>query len=498
MPSSLIFPHALPPSPGRTTQFGARLLLAAISASVAMPAGAVSGGSFVPFESALRRAVAIEGAADQRFDLAERMAHYRVPGVSIAVIENCRIVDARGFGLRTWDGEPVSAQTIFQAGSISKSVTAIGALRLAERGTIALDRDVRLQMKGWTYKETLKPVTLRHLLSHTAGTNVAGMKGYLSGSPLPSTSQILKGEKPSNISAISVESEPGSRWRYSGGGYVVAQSLMSEATGKDFAPLMQDLVLKPLAMTSSSYEQPLPQNRHAAAAEGTSADGSALPGKWRIYPEMAAAGLWTTPSDLARFAIELARSVRGDESAILNKDATDQLMTRGLGNWGLGVNLGPDDGVRQISHTGKTIGFTSMFIIYPDRCQGAAVMTNGYDGGWLINEIMGAIGYVYRWPDRKEAAVQSTIPLTEAIANRFAGNYRLKDFPAERFSISRDAHGDLRWAREGHVGRTLLPATPAKLFSPDSVMTIESPDPDRATTVVLSFGGGSNIAERID
>lgn len=498
MPSSLISPRMLPPSPGRTRPFGARLLLAAITASVAMPAGAVSGGSSIPFEGALRRAVAIEGEIERRFDLTERMAHYRVPGVSIAVIENCHIVDARGFGLRAWGREPVSAETIFQAGSISKSVTAIGALRLVERGTIALDRDVRLQMKGWTYKDTLEPVTLRRLLAHTAGTNVAGMKGYLPGSPLPSTAQILRGEKPSNIPAINVESEPGSRWRYSGGGYVVAQSLMSEATGKDFAPLMQNLVLKPLAMTRSSYEQPLPQRRRAAAAEGTSADGSALPGKWRIYPEMAAAGLWTTPSDLARFAIGLARSARGDESAILNKDATDQLMTRGLGHWGLGVDLGPDDGVRQISHTGKTIGFTSMFIIYPDRCQGAVVMTNGYDGGWLINEIMSAIGDVYRWPGRKEPAVEATIPLTEAITRRFAGNYRLKDFPAERFSISRDAHGDLRWAREGHVGRTLLPATPAKLFSPDSVMTIESPDPGRAATVTLSFDGGSNIAERID
>ena len=498
MPSSLIAARALSPKIGSTTPFVARLLLAAITASMAMPAGAFSGGSSVPFEGALRRAVAIKGAADQRFDLTERMAHYRVPGVSIAVIENCRIVDARGFGLRTWGGEPVSAETIFQAGSISKSVTAIGALRLFERGTLALDHDVRLQMKGWTYKDTLEPVTLRHLLAHTAGTNVAGMKGYLPGVPLPSTAQILKGEKPSNLPAIIVESEPGSRWRYSGGGYVVAQSLMSEATGTDFAPLMQDLVLKPLAMTRSSFEQPLPQSSHAAAAEATSADGSALPGKWRTYPELAAAGLWTTPSDLARFAIGLARSARGDESAILNKGAIALLMTRGLGNWGLGVNLGPDVGVREISHTGKTIGFTSMFIIYPDHCQGAVVMTNGYDGGWLINEIMGAIGDVYQWPGRQEPAVQATIPLTEAIARRFAGNYRLKDFPAERFSISRDAHGDLRWAREGHIGRTLLPATPAKLFSPDSFMTIESPDPDRAATVTLSFDGGSNIAERID
>lgn len=475
-------------------------LFAALAMIATAPPVAGSENKPLAFERALRRTVAIEGAENQRFELAARMEHYRVPGLSVAVIEDCRIVDARGFGSRTWGGAPVTPETRFQTGSISKSVTAIAALRLVERGTLSLDGDVQRQMQDWPYDKARGPVTLRQLLSHTAGTNLEGMKGYLPGHPPPTLAQILRGETPANTPAIVVERDPGSRWNYSGGGYIVTQALIGEATGKDFAPLMRELVLEPLGMTSSGFEQPPSNADRARSALGTSADGSPLPGKWRVYPEMAAAGLWSTPSDLGRFAIGLARSVRGETGAIIGKDAAAQLMTRGPGNWGLGVDLGPADGARQISHTGKNVGFTSMFIIYPDSCQGAVVMTNGYDGGWLINEVMRAIGDVYRWPARNTLLARAALPLSGQIAERFVGTYRLRDFPAERFSITRDSDGALIWAREGHVGRSLLPEAEGKLFSPDSVMTIEalSPSEPRASAVKLSFGGGSNIAERTD
>ena len=489
------FPWSLTKIAHRTTSLLAALAVAASAAAVS-----AEENTPLPFERALRRTVTIEGAESRRFELAARMAHYRVPGLSVAVIEDCRIVDARGFGSTMWDGPPVTPETRFQAGSISKSVTAIGALRLVERGTLSLDGDVQLQMKGWSYDKARGPVTLRQLLSHTAGTNLEGMKGYLPGEPRPTLAQILRGEAPANTPAIVVESNPGSRWNYSGGGYIVTQALMGEVTGKEFAPLMHEFVLEPLAMASSSFEQPPSDANGTPSAQGTSDDGSPLPGKWRVYPEMAPAGLWSTPSDLGRFAIGLARSVRGESGAIIGKDAAAQLMTRGPGNWGLGVDLGPTDGARQISHTGKNVGFTSMFIIYPDSCQGAVVMTNGYDGGWLINEVMRAISDVYRWPAANKLPARAALPLSGPIIERFVGTYRLRDFPAERFSITRNSDGELVWAREGHVGRSLLPETEGKLFSPDSVMTIEalSPSEPRASAVKLSFGGGSNIAERTD
>lgn len=455
-------------------------------------------------ETGLRRTIPIEGAVDERFQLAQRMKHYKVPGVSIAVIEGCRILDARGFGRGAVDGDPVTAETLFQAGSISKSVAAIAALRLVEQDKLSLDSDVRMQLKSWRFPDTpsskAEPITLRRLLGHTAGTNVPGLKGYLPGAPLPDMTQILNGLPPANTPAIKVEGTPGSRWSYSGGGYVVTQALMTESTGETFPELMDELVLRPLGMSSSSYQQPSSRDVAKRTAAGTSSDGSALPGKWRVYPEMAAAGLWATPSDLARFVIGVARSVRGEDNAVLGSDTAEQLMTRGLGNWGLGVDLGPAEGPRQFSHTGKTIGYTSMFVMYPDSCQGAVVMTNGYDGGWLINEIMRSIGDVYRWPARKSEPAQTAVPLTDTMVERFTGVYRLRDFPSERFSISRAHSGVLYWAREGHVGRDLLPQSEERLFSPDSVMTIEAIDPGaaRARVLQLSFGGGINLAERVD
>jgi hypothetical protein len=173
-------------------------------------------------------------------------------------------------------------------------------------------------------------------------------------------------------------------------------------------------------------------------------------------------------------------------------------MTRGPGNWGLGVDLGPPGRARRFGHTGHTVGFSSEFVIYPDSCQGAVVMTNADQGGWIVAEALRAIGDVHGWPDRAPQTVQAAIPLTPAIAARFLGSYRLRDFPAERFAISLRA-GGLYWARAGHVGRALLPESDGRLFSPDSRMTLEAVEPaaERARTLSLSFGGGRNLAERI-
>lgn len=455
-------------------------------------------------ERGLRRTIAIAGREHERFTLTDRMAHYRVPGVSIAVIENCRIVDARGFGRSEVRSGSVSPETLFQAGSVSKLVAAVAALRLVEEDLLALDDDVRPRLTYWGPNDndlhSEHPVTLRALLSHTAGTTVSGMIGYKPGVPLPTLSQILNGKAPANTAPVRVETAPGTQWRYSGGGYVVAQALMSDVTGEAFPALMDRLVLNPAGMTDSKFDLPIARARLQRAAKGTSPDGSALPGGWRVYPELAAAGLWTTPVDLSRFAIALARSMASEEGGLLRAETARTMMTRGLGNWGLGVDLGPPDAPRQFSHTGRSIGFTSMLVMYPDTCQGAAVMTNGDEGGWLIQEIMRSIADAYGWPSRWPSSVQPAIELTDAIATRFVGTYRLRDHSAERFVISRKRDGGLYWAREGRVGRDLLPQKNTILFSPDSEMTLEAVEPSegRAMTLRLAFGGGMNLAERIE
>lgn len=465
------------------------------------PALAAPAPSPKPIELGLIRSISVPGAPE-RFTLKARMAHYRVPGISIAVIENCRIVDVRGFGRIRVNGPFVAPDTLFQAGSISKTVTAVGALKLVERGKLSLDFDVRPQLPRWAASIQAPkgpPVTLRGLLGHSAGISVAGMKGYAPGAPLPTLEQTLNGLPPANTEAIRIEVAPGTKWKYSGGGYVVTQALMTGAARQAFPQLMKQLVLKPAGMRNSSFQQPMDSRRVPHAAGGVGPDGTPMPGDWLVYPEMAAAGLWTTPGDLAAFAVALARAVRGEDSRLLGREAAFHMMTRGLGDWGLGVDLGKPGEPRQFSHTGHTTGYTSMFIMYPDTCQGAAVMTNADEGGWLVQEMMRSIAQAYAWPGKKPRAVQPAIPLTENVALRFVGKYRLKDFPSERFAISRKPDGGLYWAREGHIGRDLLAAADTRLFSPDSQMSLSvSSATPRAMTLELSFGGGSNVAERIE
>lgn len=466
--------------------------------SSAMPADA----SRRDFTNALRRSVAVVGVENERFPLHDRMAHYLVPGVSIAVIENCRIVDARGFGSAAPGGAPVTRRTLFQAGSISKTFTAVAALRLVERGTLSLDADVRQRLTSWTPPTSPflegRTLTLRGLLSHTAGINQEGGNGYSRQVPLPSLTDILYGRPPANTSPIQVVTEPGA-WRYSGGGYYITQALLTDSTGLDFPQLMRRLVFDPLRLNHSSFAQPLDEELHRFAARAVGPDGAPLEEGWRVNPELAAGGLWTTPSDIARLAIAVARAVRGDDHRFLGTLAARELMARGPGNWGLGVDLGPPGTARRFGHTGHNVGFVSEFVMYPDSCQGAAVMTNADQGGWLVTEILRAIGDTYGWPDRTPSPVQEAIPLTTAIEHRFVGTYRLRDYPAERFIISR-RDGGLYWARLGHVGRDLLPASDGRLFSPDSRMSLEVADSTvpRAQTLTLSFGGGSNFAERIE
>lgn len=481
----------------------ALLAAATFSLLVAPMSAAAARGEARPFEASLRRSILVKGDERATFNLAERMQHYRVPGVAVAVIQDCRIVDARGFGTYADGATPITARTLFQAGSISKVVTAIAALRLREQGKLSLDSDVRPQLTSWKLSAAsgeAPAVTLRQLLNHTAGLNEVGGTGYDRGTALPSLKQILDGIKPANTPAIRIERAPGSRWAYSSGGYYVAQALLSDRTGEPFADLAARLVLRPAGMTGSSFSQPQESKRQRLAATAVGPDGSPMPGGWRNNPELAAGGLWSTPTDLARLAIAIARDVRGDGPRLVQPSSARELMNRGPGNWGLGLDLGPAGGARRFGHTGHNTGFVSEFVMYPDSCQGAVVMTNADQGGWLITEVLRAIGEVYRWPDQKPLPIQAAVPLTDAIATRFVGTYRLRDFPAEKFSISRKSTGGLYWARTGHIGRDLLAQSESKLFSPDSRMTLEAtgPTPERAMVLELSFGGGKNIAERVN
>src|SRR4030095_5111324 len=278
-------------------------------------------------ENGLLPGVMIKGQS-ATMKLAEHLAHYKVLGLSVTVINDGNIEWARGYGVVEKDGgKPVTPDTRFLAGSISKPVAALAALRMVEQGKLDLDEDVNLKLKKWKAPENeftkAKKVTLRGLLSHSAGLTVHGFPGYEVDAPMPTLVQILNGEKPANTPAIRVDVEPGSRWRYSGGGYTVMQQLLIDVTGMSFPELTRELVLAPADMWQSTYENPLPKSLEASAATAHGRSGDKVKGRWHIYPEMAAAGLGTPRSDLARYVIEVQCALAG-QSKILSREMARQ------------------------------------------------------------------------------------------------------------------------------------------------------------------------------
>ncbi|MBA3563552.1 MAG: serine hydrolase [Gammaproteobacteria bacterium] len=439
------------------------------------------------FENLLRRAIVVKDEPADRHSLSARMAHYKVPGLSVAIIEGCKVVEARGFGEVEVDGVAVQPDTLFQAASISKPVTALAVLRLVEQDKLSLDADVRTGLKTWMLPDSplLKehPVTLRTLLSHSAGLNVHGFGGYPVGAALPTTSQILDGFSPANSEPIRVQSPPGSRSSYSGGGYVVTQLLMTDSTAKPFPEVMRNLVLAPVGMADSTFEQPLPVRLTASAATGHLFSGKPVPGKWHVYPEMAAAGLWTTPRDLARLAIAVMRASQAAPDAIVSKSAAASMLNAQIADRSLGWEVDGEGKARSFGHGGANEGYGAVMIAYPETCQGAAVMTNADGGRLLVNEVLRAIADTYHWADAMPSAEQERIGVTPAIITRFAGAYRLKDVTLE---IAADKVGGLTLSWEGLTSEPLL-ASPNGLFAPDSGLVVETKEAAAASAQTLTL-----------
>jgi CubicO group peptidase (beta-lactamase class C family) len=378
--------------------------------------------------SGLIGGVVIKGDEHATHTLADRMKELNVPGLSIAVIHEGKIEWARGFGVRSLGGPPVTADTMFQAGSISKPLAAMAALRLVQQGKLSLDADVNTYLTSWKLPSDPvtagKPITLRELLTHTAGMTVHGFPGYGSDDPVPSLVQVLNGEKPANTLAIRSEASPGIKWNYSGGGYTIMQQVLIDVTKEPFPRLLHNSVLAPIGMKHSTYEQPLPQAFQEFAATPYHGDGKPIEGGAHTYPEMAAAGLWTTPTDLARYAIEVEQSLEGKANHVLSAEMTRQMLTPGLGHWGLGLEIGGADSNPYFSHGGVNAGFQNIFVAYEKSGEGAVVMTNGDGGGRLSDEVMHSIAAEYGWPDY-HPTVRAAIQIDPKILAEYVGTFEL-------------------------------------------------------------------------
>lgn len=415
-------------------------------------------------ESGLSRAVVIKGRAAEKFTLAERMKEHKVPGVSVAVVAEGKLQWARGYGVASAvEKKPVTTETLFQAASISKPVAAMVAMRLVEMGRLSLDEDVNVKLRSWKVEEnefTAKErVTLRRLLSHTAGLTVHGFPGYAAGVPVPTLKQLLEGVKPANTAAIRPDILPGSRWRYSGGGYEVMQLLVEDVTGKPFPQVARELVLGPLGMKRSTYEQPLPAKSQASAAWGHRSSGEAIQGKWHTYPEMAAAGLWTTPSDLARVIFEMQRPGK-----VLKAETVKTMLTEVKDHYGLGFGTGEKDGKKSFGHGGANEGFRCNLFAFADTGMGAVVMTNSDRGDRIASELMRSIAVEYGWPDRKPVE-KAVVKLSAEALKSYAGKYQ---FPNTLITVT--AGEDRLYAQATPGGRLeLLPESETQFFDLDDI-----------------------------
>jgi CubicO group peptidase (beta-lactamase class C family) len=391
--------------------------------------------------SCLQSMVVVKDESKPCPTLRQRMTELHIPGVSIAVIHNGSIEWARGFGVKQTGGAPISAVTLFQAGSISKPLAAMAALHLVQEKKLSLDADVNAELVSWKVPASPaangKPVTLRELLTHTAGFTVHGFPGYAASAPVPTLIQVLNGEKPANTPPIRLESEPGSRWNYSGGGFTVMQQAVLDLTKERFPKLLHDTVLAPIGMTHSTYQQPLPADLQPEAATPYDANGTAIPGGAHTYPEMAAAGLWTTPVDLAHYCMEVELSLQGKANHILSQDLTQQMLTPGKGQWGLGLQIGGSAADPYFSHGGVNEGFESLFVAYEHHGDGAIVMTNAQGGSRLAAEVMQSIATEYNWPDFRPV-MHTQVKVDPAVLARYVGSYEL----APNFSIAFTLEGD--------------------------------------------------------
>lgn len=406
-------------------------------------------------ESGLLPPVLIKG--DSAWSIEERMKHWKVPGLSIAVVKDFKVEWARSYGIKDIETkEPVTTETLFQAGSISKPVAAMVALKRVQDGKIALDENINNRLQTWKLPDNeftaKKKVTLANLLSHTAGLTVHGFPGYAPNEKIPTLPQVLDGTAPANTAAVRVNMEPGTRFRYSGGGTTIAQLAIMDIEKKAYPDIARETVLGPLQMTNSTYSQPLPDDWRKKAASGHRRDGALVQGKIHVYPEMAAAGLWTTPTDLAKFAIEVQLSYAGKSNKILKKELIDKMVSPFMEDVGLGFFIDKRGNALYFGHGGADEGFRAQLTMNREKGYGAVVMVNS-DNGQILEEVLRGIAREYSW-DEFLPPVTEIISLETTKLDEYTGRFRVN--PDRVLTIARE-EGKLFATPTADVKFELLP-----------------------------------------
>lgn len=392
----------------RMTRFGPRCLAVLLLASTVLP-GQVQTPAQVPAQPPAQPTVPFSPGPIDAAEMDGLLKKFNVPGVSIAVIKDFKIDWARGYGLADVDtGAPVTAETMFQAASISKPVAAMVSMKAVQDGRFALDQDVNTILKSWKlpggdYTKD-RPVTPRGLMSHTSGTGDGfGFPGYAVGAPLPTLVQILDGQAPSNRREVRLERPPLTGFKYSGGAVMIQELALTDAVGRPLVEIARDWVLNPIGMSNSTFEQPLPAPREKQAARAHNRTGARMGDPWHVYPEHAAAGLWTTPTDLAKFLIEVQTTLVNpalspSKGRVLSRATMLEMVTPvGVGPYAVGFSMEKRGEGWYFGHGGSNWGFQCFMTAHRLKGYGVVIMTNGDNGSALMQELRDRIQQAYQW-----------------------------------------------------------------------------------------------------
>lgn len=430
----------------------------------------------------------------------QRMAYYDIKGASIAVVQNYKIIWAKGYGwadVKT--NKPVTPQTLYQAGSISKSLNAVGVLKLVHDKKLDLYKDINQYLQTWKFPyDSLskgKMITTANLLSHSAGLTVHGFPGYANGDTIPSLPAVLNGKAPANTEAVRSAFEPGVRFQYSGGGITISQLIVEDITRMPYDKYMFQNVLQPLGMTMSSYTQPPADNKKQFLATGYRANGKEVDTKFHVYPEQAAAGLWTNPTDLCKYIIETQLSINGKQSNVLNKEMTRLRLTPYVdSSVALGVFIEKKGGEKYFGHNGADEGFLSAYTGSFENGNGVVVMVNS-DNSKLLNEVINSVATVYGWKDYYTPVNKKIISLEDKRADAYAGDYLLQ---GDTLTISRKDNAHFLTVNRSEIFQIYY-SSPDAFFSKDLPLEfmIENDQAGKVTGFYFNQGAAKKSAKKL-
>lgn len=441
-------------------------------------------------ENGLIEFVQITNQPQEKFNISERLDELGIPGLSVAFAANGEIEWARAYGdADKSQNRRMTTDTYLLAGSISKPVAAIRALQLVEDGVFDLDENINTYLTSWQLPDNeftlTEKVTLRRILTHTAGLTVWGFPGYDEGDEIPSVVDVLDGK--GNTDPVRVFQEPGKEWMYSGGGYTMMQLAISDTVSSNFQQSLKKNVLDKMGMFGSTFENPLPDTLRGKAATGYRFDGSEVEGKWPIYPEMAAAGLWTTPSELIQYGIEIQKIRQSGTDGVLSHQTVMEMLDAESDTHG----LGPSVQEYTFGHGGADEGFRAQLFAWKDLPYAVVVMANS-DNGKIMRELLLSIAYEYELPGIEPLERQLADLTLDELA-RFAGRYQVDKLGI--FEISVDGNRLQLSKEESGVVALWYPQSELEFFNKETGAT---PKFDVRDGGVISFTSGSFKGVRLD